>query len=318
MWNLKVSKQEHRHGLTHEFWLNPVKLEAPSIVEAWIPSWPGNSLFRVHGLDYSIANPFFIPVCSLFFHFTRPIEYQTMPHRFHTNTILGLGAVEIQDEEMRHVVVARIRPGEPVVLFNGDGFDYCGVLVELGRREARFDITKIESNSRERSVCLIIGTPLPKGEREQFLIEKLVEIGVTEFVPLMTSRSTIHPEARRLERLRKHVIEASKQCGRSRLMAIRDLTPWGKFVSGKPADQPGWVAHPQESARKATESQRKGKGFAWGAIGPEGGLTDLELIQAQESGWSVMELGNRILRMETAAMILAWELGARTAHVNHD
>mgnify|MGYP006274742627 CR=1 FL=1 len=180
------------------------------------------------------------------------------------------------------------------------------------QREAQFRVEDITPNGRERSNHLIIGAPLPKGDREQFMIEKLVELGIAGFVPLETERSKIHPEPKRLDRLKKHVIEASKQCGRSQLMQIGSLTPWHEFLANKKENKLGWVAHGPNKSKISMHKIDAIKDPTLGAIGPEGGLTDKEVEQAQVSGWKVVELGKRIMRIETAAIVLAWEMGRRT------
>lgn len=241
-----------------------------------------------------------------------------MGHRFHSNCLLGLGQVELNEEETRHVAVSRLRLGEKIVLFNGDGKDYLATFLGMQRRVAHFVIEDIVLNNNESLRQIIIGAPLPKGDREQFMIEKLVELGVAHFIPLETERSKIHPESKRLDRLKKHVIEASKQCGRSRLMKISDLTKWKVFIDAKQDNQSGWVAHgPREEQpflRKANYAEK----LVYGAVGPEGGLTEREVEQAAAAGWNIVELGKRILRIETAAMIMAWELGRKSEVLNQE
>lgn len=235
-----------------------------------------------------------------------------MSYRFYSNSLLGIGKVSLFAEEARHVAVTRIRLGEKVILFNGDGYDYISVFAGIDRREAHFRVEEITPNGRELSNHLIIGAPLPKGDREQFMIEKLVELGIAGFVPLETERSKIHPEPKRLDRLKKHVIEASKQCGRSQLMQIGSLTPWHEFLAIKKENQLGWVAHGPNKSQFSMHKIDAINDPTLGAIGPEGGLTDKEVEQAQVSGWKVVELGKRIMRIETAAIVLAWEMGRRT------
>ena len=236
-------------------------------------------------------------------------KYPTMAHRFHVNMPLGLGRFDLDGEEARHLVVSRIRLGEKVVLFNGDGFNYPAVLVQLGRRDAILEIEARIPNLCERKTTTTIAAPLPKGDREQILIEKLVELGVSRFFPLATERSVIHPEPKRLERLTRHVIEASKQCGRSKLMSIEPVSTWEHYLALRPLGEVGCVAHGPAFAAKNLPVLTESPSRIWGAVGPEGGLTEAEAGLAVERGWTLVDLGPRILRMETAAIILSWELG---------
>lgn len=239
-----------------------------------------------------------------------------MAHRFHSNTLLGLGDISLHQDESKHVFVSRIRPGEEIVLFNGDGNNYYGVYLGNLHKEAHFKIEKISPNTNEKPVKIIIGAPLPKGDREQFLIEKLVELGVSIFVPLETDRSNIHPELKRLDRLRRHVIEASKQCGRSLLMQIANLSSWQKFISLKSDLDDGWVAHGPSNDGLPIQELIIHHGSVIGAVGPEGGLTNTEIDQAKSMGWKIVDLGKLTLRIESAAVVLAWELGRRNYCIN--
>ena len=85
---------------------------------------------------------------------------------------------------------------------------------------------------------------LPKGDRQKWLVEKAVELGVTRIVPLRTQRGVAQPVEQALVRLRRAVIEASKQCGRNRLLQIDEPRAWPDFVADA-ADTPcRLLAHP--------------------------------------------------------------------------
>jgi 16S rRNA (uracil1498-N3)-methyltransferase len=154
---------------------------------------------------------------------------------------------------------------------------------------------------------------LPKGDRGQFLIEKLTEIGVAKFVPLRTARSVVEPRDTKLEKLERTVVEASKQCGRNRLMQIEHVMDWQAYVreveplSLRVLAQPAKPQHPSEGhldqllAKVKLECLTK---IAL-AVGPEGGFTDEEVQDAVEIGWQPVDLGPRILRIETAAIVVA-------------
>jgi 16S rRNA (uracil1498-N3)-methyltransferase len=161
-------------------------------------------------------------------------------------------------------------------------------------------------------VRVTLGVSLPKGDRQRWLIEKLVELGVSDFVPLVTARGVAQPTGGTLERLRRGVIEAAKQCGRNRLMQIAEPQAFNDFLRSTPAEAARLFAHPQ-SAIAVGDWVRStltvsGAGVAC-AVGPEGGFTDEEVAQAQTSGWMSVDLGAAILRVETAAAVLATAAG---------
>jgi 16S rRNA (uracil1498-N3)-methyltransferase len=145
---------------------------------------------------------------------------------------------------------------------------------------------------------LEVACPLPKGDRGQFLIEKLTELGVTGFTPLRTARSVVHPSEGRAEKLERYVIEASKQCGRNVLMQIGAVEPLDKLLQRPPvprrivADPAGALLEPGPPMDTII------------LVGPEGGLADTERRAALAAGWQPVSLGPRVLRVETAALAL--------------
>lgn len=230
-----------------------------------------------------------------------------MADRFHVNSELGPGPVELSGDEARHLaVVCRIRPGARVCLFNGDGAEYPAVVEEVGKREVLLRVVGVERPARELPFRLTVAAALPKGDRAQMLVEKLTELGVAEFVPLRTARGVVLPREAKLDRLQRHVVEASKQCGRNVFMSVEPLTTWDDFRATR---TDGWrlVAHPGGNLLGSSLplSPEAGEGGVVIAVGPEGGFTDEEITRAVGAGWSPVGLGPRILRVETAAVALA-------------
>ena len=123
-----------------------------------------------------------------------------MSERYYINCPLFPGRVELEGPEAHHLAgVSRVRVGDQVCLFNGDGHEYPARVIEAGRRHVLLDVLRVESPNRELGFHLEVAAPLPKGDRAQFLLEKLTELGVTHFVPLQTQRSVVHPRESKLE-----------------------------------------------------------------------------------------------------------------------
>jgi 16S rRNA (uracil1498-N3)-methyltransferase len=228
-----------------------------------------------------------------------------MAERFYINCAMSPGPVLLQGAEAHHLaVVCRLRAGDAVCLFNGDGHQYPARIEEVSRREVALQVLAVESPQRELPFRLHLAAPLPRGDRAQLLLEKLTELGVTSFTPLQTTRSVVHPRETKLDKLQRHVIEASKQCGRNVLLEVRPMMAWPAFC--RAADLPARriLAHPGgESNRDWSEKTPGGDTVV--AVGPEGGFTDEEVALAVDAGWRLLDLGPRILRVETAAMALA-------------
>jgi len=229
-----------------------------------------------------------------------------MSERFYIAEPPTEGHATLRDDEAHHLArVMRGKPGDVVELFDGAGVEYAARVVSVDRRTVELEVLSQTAVDREATRALTLGVAFPKGDRQKWLVEKCVELGVACIVPLATERTVVVPSASNLERLRRSVIEASKQCRRNRLMRIEQPQPWAEFVR-RGADEFAVraVAHPSGQpfgdVRSMWESQAKTVAFA---VGPEGGFTDAEVAMA--SDWTAVSLGPRILRIETAAIALA-------------
>jgi 16S rRNA (uracil1498-N3)-methyltransferase len=224
-----------------------------------------------------------------------------MAERFYINCELKPGPVLVEGAEAHHLaVVCRLRAGDAVCLFNGDGHQYPARIESVGRREVALEVSAVESPCRELPFRLDVAAPLPRGDRAQFLLEKLTELGVASFTPLRTARSVVHPHETKLEKMQRHVIEASKQCGRNVLLQVRPMVDWPAFCRSAELPPRRVLAHPG-----GEEWRREPRSDTVAAVGPEGGFTEDEIALARAAGWRVMDLGPRILRVETAAIALA-------------
>ncbi len=163
-----------------------------------------------------------------------------MANRYYTSFPLAPGEVILQGPEARHLAtVMRASPGDAVCLFNGDGCEYPATVIAVSKRDVTLIIEAVERPSRELSFQLEIAAAVPKGDREEFLLEKLTELGVTRFVPLITERAVVVPK---VERLRRTVIEASKQCGRNVLMEVAEVVRFEEYLATTAAAT-RWLAH---------------------------------------------------------------------------
>jgi 16S rRNA (uracil1498-N3)-methyltransferase len=188
-------------------------------------------------------------------------------------------------------------------LFDGSGNEFTARIERLGRSDVELAIIERQSIDRELAISLTLGVALPKGDRQAWLVEKATELGVTRLVPLVTDRGVSQPTDKALERLRRGVIEASKQCGRNRLMQVADAQPWADFVAQAPADACRLIAHVDDSLNGQTPLPKAQEYIV--AVGPEGGFTDDEVAAALQAGWQAIGLGARVLRVETAAVAVA-------------
>jgi 16S rRNA (uracil1498-N3)-methyltransferase len=230
-----------------------------------------------------------------------------MSERFYISSPLHPGPIELAGPEAHHLAtVCRFRPGDAVCLFNGDGREYPARIVAVARKRVQVEVLRVEEPARELPFSLEVAAPLPRGDRAAFLVEKLTELGVTSFVPLSCARSVVHPRDGKLEKLERHVIEASKQCGRNRLMSVGDLSEWGSYCGLVNGSERRLLAHPGGKGRLGQVLPTvPAETAVQVVVGPEGGLSDAEVALACAHGWQPIDLGPRILRVETAAIALA-------------
>lgn len=231
-----------------------------------------------------------------------------MTARYFVEQPIDSNKVVLATTEAHHLLhVMRGKPGDEVTLFDGGGDQFQARVMECGRREVWLEVIDRQTIDREARVAITVAAALPKGDRQQWLVEKLVELGANEMIPLRTERSVAEPSDKATERLRRGVIEASKQCGRNRLMRIAEPMDWQALIEATDRDSLRLVAHPGSPLPHVkTLGAVKRCSIA---VGPEGGLTNDEVQLASAQGWLPVSLGPRILRVETAAVALTAWLG---------
>ena len=221
-----------------------------------------------------------------------------MNRRYYSHKPIEGDRVSLDGCEAHHLLhVMRAQSGKQVVLFDGRGNEFDATVIRRGRSTVELAVDAERSVDLELPWDLVLGIPLPKGERGRWLIEKAVELGVTRLVPLRTKQSS-HTSAG--SKLQRYTIEAAKQCGRNNLMAIGPPCSWEQWISQKASRR--LIA--QFGGCPLGQIDRTLAGNTLLAIGPEGGWTNRELEQARAAGWQPVDLGRRVLRMETAAIAL--------------
>jgi 16S rRNA (uracil1498-N3)-methyltransferase len=228
---------------------------------------------------------------------------------FTPEPITGERAV-LSGAEAHHLIhVMRAEPGRRIELFDGSGRQWVAEVRRIARSEVELALLAEEPIDRESPADVTLAVALPKGDRQRWLVEKAVELGVRRLVPLETARGVARPGDTALERLRRCVIEASKQCGRNRLLEIGPPQPWAVLLAAT-ADVPQrWMAYPGGDRLPPLAPHDP----VVLAVGPEGGFTADEVTAAVQAGWRLVDLGPRTLRVETAAILLAALVAVRAA-----
>jgi len=234
-----------------------------------------------------------------------------MADRYFSEKAIVGETILLEAAEAHHLMhVMRAKHGDLVTVFDGSGSECQARIERLSRSTVELAVLSRDLVDRELPLAVTVGVALPKGDRQKWLVEKLTELGVCRLVPLETNRGVAQPVQSALDRLMRSVVEASKQCGRNRLMQLDASQSASSFFSAAAAlpEELRWIAHPGGSRIVDEIESARSRGSVRSvvvAVGPEGGFTDEEVAMAVDAGWQRLDLGRRILRIETAAIALA-------------
>ena len=225
--------------------------------------------------------------------------------------------IRLPDEVSHHIKVLRLVAESTITLFNGTGGQISGQL-HFDGKTALATLGAHHSREAELKGQITIWQGLASGDKMDWIIEKCVEIGVTRIIPIAAQRSVLQLSGSRLdkrvEHWRKIAQAASEQCGRNRLMSVDRPVSLQQCVSIEKQLSSRLMCDPDATVDMGTllRAQSSTKAIEL-LIGPEGGWNDSETSIAIASGATAVRYGTRILRTETAGIVLA---SATTALMN--
>ncbi|CCG96453.1 Conserved hypothetical protein [Marinobacter nauticus ATCC 49840] len=194
-----------------------------------------------------------------------------------------------------------MQAGQALLLFNGDGQDYHATITEAGKKHVQVAVTEAAENETESSLRVVLAQTLSKGDRMDYAVQKAVEMGVSEIVPLTTERCDVKlkgdREDKRLRHWQQVAISAAEQCGRARVPEIQPVMTVQQWLEHARACDLRLVLH--HRTERSLNTLEKPSSIAL-MIGPEGGLTAEEIALAEDNGFLPVALGPRVLRTETA------------------
>ena len=222
--------------------------------------------------------------------------------RFFTENISEDTAV-VEGDDAKHIsVVLRMRAGDIAVLCDGRGTDYLARLETAERGCCTFTVLESTPNLAEPSVHLRLFQAMPKGDKMEFIVQKAVECGAAEIIPFFSKRCVSRPDQKQMEkkteRYRRIAEEAAKQCGRGVIPKVGAAVEFSALKSMISPENTGILFY--ECAEAPLSALPEMKRNIDIVIGSEGGFEQSEAQELERAGFSVVSLGKRILRCETA------------------
>ena len=220
--------------------------------------------------------------------------------------------IHITGSDVNHIKnVLRMRQGETILISAGDNLEYTCLVSEMEAEEVIADISYVQEVGMELPSKIYLFQGLPKSDKMELIIQKAVELGVAEIVPMATKRAVVKLDAKKaakkVQRWNEIAKSAAKQSKRGLIpevkpvMSFKEAVEYGKSMDMLliPYEDAKGIAHSREVVE--TVKDKKSLGIY---IGPEGGFSEEEVSLAMKAGAEPVTLGHRILRTETAGMTL--------------
>ena len=241
-----------------------------------------------------------------------------MTARIYTDQSLAPGiSISLPPVAARHVQVLRFQPGNTLTLFNGQGNiegvvegEYEVTIQSMGRSDVQVLVGNFVATQREDKAAVHLAIGMPANERMDWLIEKATELGVASIQPLMTERSVLRLARERADKKQAHwrgiAIASCEQCGRNRVPLIhvpKSLNDWLKdSLESIPPVASKRLLLSLHSGTQRLSDVAGNLGDVTFLSGPEGGLSAAEEAAALACGFTPVNLGQRVLRSETAPL----------------
>jgi 16S rRNA (uracil1498-N3)-methyltransferase len=231
-------------------------------------------------------------------------------HRFFIDHIKGDKAVLLDPAQLHHIRdVLRLKINDTVIIFDGAGHEYNGVITAMSKKQAEFQLTPQQKQQRN-NIALTIACAIPKGSHMDEIIDGLTQLGVIRIIPMRTDRVVVKLDdvksESRLKRWQKIARSAARQCQRSDIPVIAPITDIKKVITDSQNYDLKLIPHLSGSRKliKDVLNKIKPKNILV-LIGPEGDFTLEEVELALHNDFIPVSLGNTVLRVATAAIAVA-------------
>ena len=214
--------------------------------------------------------------------------------------------VQLTEEAAHHLIrVLRLKEGAEFIIFNGEGGEFKAKLIAVQKKSVSVQIGAFNSIDTESPLQIILAQSLLRPEKMDYVLQKSVELGVTQVVPLITERCVVpklSPDRweKRLAHWQAIMINACEQSGRTRIPTVTRGVVFKTALSQIKADARIILA---PNATQTLPQSSKSCHCAAVLVGPEGGWSENEMNSALTAGYLPRQLGPRILRTETAGLV---------------
>lgn len=226
--------------------------------------------------------------------------------RIYQNTSLeNQSTIRLDEKATHHLArVLRAAIGDQLTIFNGQGGEYEAVIAHIDKKAVTVELQRFIDKEVESPIHLHLAQGIARGEKMDFIVQKAVELGVSRIIPLVTERCNVRlsgeREEKRIEHWQSIIISACEQSGRNKLPDISAPQTLNEWLAAVKVDH-AFVLSPHVDQKLADVSIANQSSVAV-LIGPEGGLSDQEVMMANQKGFASLNLGPRVLRTETATI----------------
>ncbi|KID55263.1 16S rRNA methyltransferase [Pseudoalteromonas luteoviolacea] len=227
-----------------------------------------------------------------------------IPHIYQPSDLVINQPATLDEDAAGHIArVLRMKEGEHVSLFNGQGGEYLAEITAISKKTVEVTPFEFVDKCVESPLKVHLGQGISRGDKMDFTIQKSVELGVSEITPLFTTRCGVKLSGERLakkhQQWQKIAISAAEQSGRNYVPVVHPPITLEQWLSQQ-SDELKLTLHPRaDHSIKTLPVPSQGVRFL---VGPEGGFTDEEMTNTTEQGFIDIKIGPRVLRTETAAL----------------
>ena len=238
---------------------------------------------------------------------------------YHPDTISAHCEIILSEDTSKHLVKSlRLKPSDKIILFNGDGYDYHGEVSDIDKKNVKIAVHEKKLNTSEADIDISILQSVTSRDKLDFIFQKNTELGIKNFYLINTERVNFRiPQSKtenRIEHLKKVVISACEQSGRSKIPTVHETILGLNKLTNEDDHSCKLILNPYTDyllSNLINNDLINKKSFQI-LIGPEGGFSEAEIKVAENAGFKSLSLGKRVLRTETASLSIASAILALT------